>query len=155
MIASDQLFDTAKQVLLDNKGTNSFTIPTRRLYPFQWNWDSGFTALGFMHFNTEAAKEEFRSLLSGQWKNGMIPHIIFHSENETDYFPNWDFWKSAVNSGAPNKPKTSGITQPPVLGFILDEWQQRFPDDPSILEFASEVFDQISNNVKYFFNFVL
>ena len=23
-----------------------FTIPTNRLYPHQWNWDSGFTALG-------------------------------------------------------------------------------------------------------------
>ena len=28
-----------------------FTVPTDRLYPYQWNWDSGFTALGIWHFN--------------------------------------------------------------------------------------------------------
>ncbi|MEM6724430.1 MAG: trehalase family glycosidase [Bacteroidota bacterium] len=140
---SAQLFDTAKQILLDNKGDKPFTIPTKRLYPFQWNWDSGFTALGYMHFDFQAAKDEIRSLLSGQWENGMVPHILFHSENETDYFPNWDFWKADVNPGASIKPKTSGISQPPVLGFVLDEWQQRFPNDAEILAFTAEVFDQI------------
>ncbi|MEM6724759.1 MAG: trehalase family glycosidase [Bacteroidota bacterium] len=153
MIAVDQLIDRAKQVLLDNKGANAFTIPTRRLYPFQWNWDSGFTALGYMHFDQAAAKEEIRSLLSGQWENGMVPHIIFHSENETDYFPNWDFWNAHVNPGAPSKPKTSGITQPPVLGFILDEWQQRFPDHPEVLSFANEVFDQIVDFHRFWYTY--
>ena len=28
-----------------------FTVPTDRLYPSQWNWDSGFIALGIWHFN--------------------------------------------------------------------------------------------------------
>ena len=28
-----------------------FILPTNRLYPYQWNWDSGFTALGICYFN--------------------------------------------------------------------------------------------------------
>ena len=28
-----------------------FTAPTDRLYSYQCNWDSGFTALGISHFN--------------------------------------------------------------------------------------------------------
>ncbi len=29
----------------------SFTLLTNRLYPHQWNWDPGFTALGICYFN--------------------------------------------------------------------------------------------------------
>ena len=28
-----------------------YTVPTNRLYPYRWNWDSGFTALGIWHLN--------------------------------------------------------------------------------------------------------
>ena len=28
-----------------------FTVLTDQLYPFQWNWDYGFTALYIWHFN--------------------------------------------------------------------------------------------------------
>ena len=39
-------FEQAAAVLRRND-RGSYTIPTRGLYPFQWNWDSGFTALGW------------------------------------------------------------------------------------------------------------
>jgi len=83
------LLEKAKQILIDN-WQGGFTVPRKKLYPFQWNWDSGFVSMGFGHFNLGYAMQELASLFSGQWKNGMIPHIIFHSENETTYFPNHD-----------------------------------------------------------------
>ena len=54
-----------------------YTVPTNRLYPYQWNWDSGFTALGIWHFNKWRAWLEIMALLDAQWQNGMIPHIVF------------------------------------------------------------------------------
>ena len=32
-----------------------FTVPTNRLYPHQWNWDSGFTALGISSLDKSRA----------------------------------------------------------------------------------------------------
>ncbi len=80
-----QLLEQAKKVLEKN-WQDGFTIPCEGLYPFQWNWDSGFIALGWAHIDMEKAKSELRYLLSGQWSNGFLPHIIFHNESET-YFP--------------------------------------------------------------------
>ena len=86
--------------VLENNWKGSFTIPTHNLYPFQWNWDSGFICLGHQYADVHKVIQELNALYSGQWDNGMIPHIIFHSENEKTYFPNFDFWESQVNPGA-------------------------------------------------------
>lgn len=131
----------------------SFTVPTKKLYPFQWNWDSGFTSLGISHFNLEYSIKELESLFSGQWENGMIPHIIFHSENEKTYFPNYDFWDAKVNTGAPNRPKTSGITQPPVHGFVLESMVNRFPNDARLKAFAKSNLPRIINSHRFFYSY--
>ena len=146
------LVKKAKQVLRHNwKG--GFTIPTSNLYPFQWNWDSGFVSMGFGHFNLDYAMNELASLFSGQWKNGMIPHIIFHSEKEKTYFPNFDFWEANVNAGAPNKPKTSGITQPPVHGFILEQLLLQHPKNEKLIAFAKVLFPRIVNSHRFFYQY--
>lgn len=132
---------------------DGFTIPTSKLYPFQWNWDSGFVCLGQCQFDIDYAIREMNSLFSGQWKNGMLPHIIFHSENEKTYFPNFDFWDSNVNNGAPNKPKTSGITQPAVHGFILEQLVNRFENNSSIIEFAKHLFPKIVNSHRFLYKY--
>ena len=108
----NNLIEKAKKVLLGNK-KRGFTLPTNnKLYPAQWKWDSGFIALGYSHFNLKYALDEINTLLKGQWKDGMIPHILFHDLN-TNYYPNHSVW----NCG--NKIHSSGITQPPVLAIIL------------------------------------
>ncbi|MDC3125936.1 trehalase family glycosidase [Candidatus Pelagibacter sp.] len=108
----NNLIEKAKKVLLGNK-KKGFTLPTNsKLYPAQWKWDSGFIALGYSHFNLKYALDEISTLLKGQWKDGMIPHILFHDLN-TNYYPNHSVW----NCG--NKIHSSGITQPPVLAVIL------------------------------------
>ncbi|MEM9544610.1 MAG: trehalase family glycosidase [Bacteroidota bacterium] len=146
------LSSKAKEILLGN-WMDGFTIPTKKLYPFQWNWDSGFTSLGISHFSLEYSITELQSLFSGQWENGMIPHIIFHSENEKTYFPNYDFWNANVNAGAPISPKTSGITQPPVHGFILESLLTRFPDNDKLIEFAKSLFPKIVDSHRFFYTY--
>jgi len=136
---------------LEGNWMEGFTIPTKKLYPFQWNWDSGFTALGISHFSIDKCILELQSLFSGQWENGMIPHIIFHSENETTYFPNHDFWNPEVNSGAPTKPKTSGITQPPVHGFVLETILDKYPDNQKLVDFAKEIYPKIVASHRFFY----
>lgn len=148
----EQLALRAQQILRKN-WKEGFTIPTSRLYPFQWNWDAGFTALGQCHFDLDFAIRELQSLFSGQWENGMIPHIIFHSENEKTYFPNYDFWQANVNKGAPHKPKTSGITQPAVHGFILESLLQRFPDNEKVIAFAKSLFPKIVKSHRWFYQY--
>ncbi|MGO1077813.1 MGH1-like glycoside hydrolase domain-containing protein [Inquilinus sp. CA228] len=104
-------FERAATVLSENdRGT--YTVPTKGLYPFQWNWDSCLTALGQRHIDEARAWTEIETLAAHQWPDGMIPHIIFHVPDD-GYFPGPDVWRT----GRPVP--TSGITQPPVLGFVL------------------------------------
>ena len=44
----------AKSVLNDN-WRNGYTVPCSSLYPFQWNWDSGFVSIGFANYDINAA----------------------------------------------------------------------------------------------------
>ena len=106
------LINKAQKTLLGNR-KKGYTLPTNnKLYPAQWNWDSAFIALGYSYFNLNYALKEITTLLDGQWKDGMVPHILFHNTN-TNYYPNYTAW----NCG--NKIRSSGITQPPILATIL------------------------------------
>jgi glycogen debranching enzyme len=108
---SDDLDDAARRILKEND-QGGFTLPTRRLYPFQWNWDSAFAALGFSTFDHERAWRELETLFDAQWPNGMVPHIVFRKD-DPDYFPGPGVW------GAGRQPPTSGISQPPVAATVL------------------------------------
>jgi len=135
--------------VLENNWKDSFTIPCEGLYPFQWNWDSGFIAIGWAHVDLDRAKKEIQSLLKGQWSNGFLPHIIFHNESDT-YFPGPEVHGVAVNPNSPEV-KTSGITQPPVLGFVLEEIYHIAKDKADVLSFVDAVFDSVYLNHHYFY----
>ncbi len=94
-----------------------YTVPTARLYPFQWNWDSAFVAMGFATVDVDRAYRELERLVEGQWPDGMIPQIIFHALSD-DYFPGPDVWGTQARR-RPDGPATSGITQPPVFATAL------------------------------------
>ena len=67
----------AKRTLINNRRLN-YTLPTNtKLYPAQWNWDSAFIALGYSYFNLNFAFKEIKTLLDGQWKNGMKDGLGF------------------------------------------------------------------------------
>lgn len=107
----------ARRVLTAN-WTGSSTVPSRALYPHQWSWDSGFIAIGLRHVSAERAQRELETLLSAQWGDGRLPHIVFHPAVPlTAYFPSPDFWRSSTagqEAGAPEDTETSGIVQPPI-----------------------------------------
>ncbi len=135
--------------VLNQNWKDYFTIPCEGLYPFQWNWDSGFISIGWAHLNMDRAKTEIKSLLTGQWKNGFIPHIVFHNEADT-YYPGPEVHATYLSAQSP-KIKTSGITQPPVLGFVLEELYHIARDREDILAFIDSVFDKVILNHHYFY----
>jgi hypothetical protein len=103
--------ESARAVLRAND-RGGYTVPTDRLYPFQWNWDSGFVAMGWATFDTARGFQEIEGLLEGQWEDGLVPQIVFHAPSD-DYFPGPDVW------GTQRTPLSSGITQPPVLATAV------------------------------------
>jgi glycogen debranching enzyme len=117
--------------VLDRNDTGRFFKPGPDLYPFQWNWDSALIALGLARVDPARGRMEVRSLLSGQWADGMVPHIVFH-EPAAGYSPGPELWDSRACAGAPAVP-TSGITQPPVLATAVRALDEASPD-PAFLE---------------------
>ncbi len=113
---SDSILSQAEAVLHGND-RGLYTIPAHGLYPHQWLWDSCFIALGWRHLDIERAKIEILSLLRGQWKNGMVPHMVFTSGSA--YKRDRNIWRSWVSPFAPEDVTTSGITQPPMLAEAI------------------------------------
>jgi glucosylglycerate hydrolase len=108
-----ELAARAGYVLRDNSaGTATMAGPG--LYPHQWSWDAGFVAVGLAAVDLPRAATELDSLFRGQWRGGMVAHIVF-DPTSTDYFPGPDRWAAAeLNPDAPKQPRTSGICQPPI-----------------------------------------
>ena len=89
-----------------------------RLYPHMWSWDTAFISIGLAHLNVDRAVRELETLFAAQWRNGMLPHIVFSEGG--DYFPGPRRWGTAeLNRDAPAVPHTSGICQPPAHALAL------------------------------------
>ncbi|WP_299431099.1 trehalase family glycosidase [uncultured Meiothermus sp.] len=125
MQIQESLAQEARRILQAND-RGGFTIPTAGLYPFQWLWDAGFTALGWMRFDEKRAWQEFELLFQGQWPSGMLPHIIFHKPEPT-YFPGPERW------GVARTPPTSAISQPPVVASFV-RWMLEQAQDQALAE---------------------
>ncbi len=107
----------ARNILVAND-RGGYTIPTEGLYPYQWNWDSAIAALGFAEFDIDRAWTEIETLFTGQWDDGMVPHILFHKQDD-GYFPGPDVW------GGHGPIPSSGIIQPPVAATVARKiWEQ-------------------------------
>jgi glycogen debranching enzyme len=119
MSIEDRLGEAASILRANDRG--GYTVPTARLYPFQWNWDSAFTAMGFMAFDEDRAWTELETLFQGQWADGLVPHIVFHRPADS-YFPGPEVW------GTDHTPPTSGISQPPVAAIAALDLHRRASD---------------------------
>ena len=120
--AATELLDKAAEVLKSND-RQEWTIPAGGLYPHQWLWDSCFIAIGLRHLDTERAQTELRSLLRGQWSNGMLPHMIFDPGAEDKKSRRRE--RSYLSPYAPDDVATSGITQPPMLAEAVTRIGQK------------------------------
>lgn len=119
--------------ILQMNDRGGYTVPTARLYPYQWNWDSAFIALGFATFDRPRAWRELELLFEGQWENGMVPSIIFR-RNDPDYFPGPDVW-GAIRSDV----LATGISQPPVCASTVN-WLIESGDQFDV-DFAERIFE--------------
>lgn len=137
------MVEQAKAILQRND-RGGYTVPTHGLYPFQWNWDSCLSALGFSHFDEDRAWREIDTLFANQWPDGMVPHIVFHEEDD-GYFPGPDVWRT-------DRPvPTSGITQPAVAGFAVRRLVDRARDKDLATARAKALLPQIHAWHQWFF----
>ena len=123
------------KLFLENRresGKYYYTVPSPASYPYQWFWDSCFHAIILSHFSPHHAKNEIFSLLSKQFDNGLIPHMIY--------------WKKGkvinVNWG---KDGTSSITQPPMIAYAV---RQIFQTDGD-LSFVRTVYPSLYHFYRY------
>jgi hypothetical protein len=88
----------------------AYTSPSPAHYPWQWYWDSCFTATVWRHFDAERSRRELESLLAAQRDDGFIGHTIFWNT------PLEGARKFTYNVLTPDARMTASI-QPPVLAW--------------------------------------
>jgi hypothetical protein len=121
---NEALAQACIDVLVKND-RSSHTIPAGGLYPHQWLWDSCFIAIGQRHYDVDRAKVELKSLLRGQWHNGMLPNMILTRDFTGKRGAS--FWKSDLSINSPDDYATSGITQPPMLAEAIAQVGVKLP----------------------------
>jgi hypothetical protein len=87
-----------------------YTCPSPTHYPWQWYWDSCFTAMVWRRFDPDRSRKELSSLLAAQREDGFIGHTILWNT------PLNGARRFTYNVASPNSPMTSTI-QPPILAW--------------------------------------
>jgi hypothetical protein len=87
-----------------------YTCPSPGHYPWQWYWDSCFTAIVWRRFDPERSRLELESLLAAQQPDGFIGHTIFWNT------PLRGARRYTYNVLSPDAPTTASI-QPPALAW--------------------------------------
>jgi len=93
----------------------SFCLPSPGTYPYQWFWDSCFHAIVWSHIDIEQAKEELRTLLRAQERDGRIAHRICWERRAL--YP----YRFYLHSRSLLQPVRSQLVQPPVLAIALEK----------------------------------
>ena len=113
----------------------AYTCPSPGHYPWQWYWDSCFTAISWRHFDPARSRRELESLLAAQREDGFIGHTIFWNTPLTGRR------RFTYNVTSAKAPMTASI-QPPVLA-----WAWRIAvGDPSLLPGIVRHYDWLSAN---------
>jgi len=100
----------------------------------------------------EIACSELESIIDSQWDNGMLPHIRF-VDGETGYSPDNDEWECNQKTKK-NIFKTSGITQPPVMGMPFEKIGLLLSKDIYNLHLYLKRIQYISNGIEEFHDFL-
>jgi hypothetical protein len=106
----------------------AYTCPSPGHYPWQWYWDSCFTAITWRHFDIARSRRELESLLAAQREDGFIGHTIF-----------WDtplegFRRFTYNVTSSHPQMTSSI-QPPLLAWA---WRIAVGDPAAVPGIAAQ-----------------
>jgi hypothetical protein len=137
--------------VLNGNWVGTSTIPAHGLYPHQWSWDTAFISYGHAIMNASRARIEMEALFDGQWRNGLLPHIVFNpAVPDSAYFPGADYWRSSANSSgeAPAAPETSGIVNPPVHTSAVLNLLRRDPSAET-RAFASRMYAPLTRWMDY------
>jgi mannosylglycerate hydrolase len=137
----DMLVRQAKAVL-DFNWTGEYTMPGPRLYPHQWSWDSALIALAYSRYDQDRAVRELRHLFEAQWKNGLLPQIVFNPRF-TNYFPGPNFWHAKESPDAPDHCETSGVVQPPFHATAVLYLFRHAKDEAGAKEFLEYAFPKL------------
>lgn len=132
----------AKHILKKNR-MGSYTKPAPSLYPHQWNWDSGFIAIGYSHYDTNQAISEIETLFDAQWQNGMVPQIVFNPDALGHYFPEPDFWQTERSQNAPQRKLTSGITMPPIHAVAVEKIYRNSRRPRRVIPFLERIYPKL------------
>ena len=134
---------SAENVLRGNDN-GGYTVPSRATYPHQWNWDSALAALGWAELDPARAWRELETLAGARDRQGMIPHIAFHTRVPdrvngrlrgalttvarpyARYLPGPRWWGRRL---AVDGRRISGITQPPVAATCMRILFESHPDE--------------------------
>ncbi len=152
MDSARDIIDEAKKVLYGNlktgystwaKSEYKYISPSRDHYHHQWFWDSCFHAIVLSHFDIELAKNEIRSLLRAQRKNGFIPHVIYWREGR--------FRRPIAGLGAllesklSLEPTSTEMIQPPLIAQAVEAIYKKEKN----LSFLIEVVPKIREYYKW------
>jgi glycogen debranching enzyme len=130
----------------------TFSMPSPITYPFQWFWDSCFHAIVWTHFDINRAKEEIKSLLAWQYKDGFIPHVIFWDKKKVKrWITSWHMQESKgrFRKFIPFSPKpdTSHEIQPPVIAQAVIRIFEADQDK----KFLNEVVPKLNSYYRWLF----
>jgi hypothetical protein len=137
----EQLVEQA-QMVLDFNWNGEYTRPGLHLYPHQWSWDSALIAIGYAHYHQDRATSELTHLFESQWRNGLLPQIIFNPRFG-QYFPSIDFWHAERSPNALRDRKTSGVVQPPVHATAVLYVYRHAQDEAAAKEFLGRLFPKL------------
>ncbi len=143
-VSQDLQDDLARSALAQLRANSlgRATSPSPRLYPHQWSWDAACIAMGYAAHDSERAQTELRSLFAGQWRNGMLPQIVFSEGGR--YFPGPDVWQTERSADAPERPRTSGIVQPPLHATAAWRIYRHARDEHGARGFLAELFPKLA-----------
>jgi glycogen debranching enzyme len=139
MISEQKLKHQIEKLMIQNRrqcGDHYYTVPSPLSYPFQWFWDSCFHGIIQSYFDTDYAKKELTALTAKQFKNGMIPHMIYWEDPHRFSFPIIAWGKHG----------TSSITQPPMLAYAVWSIYEKDKDK----EFLKTILPAINKLHRYF-----
>ena len=113
----------------------AYTCPSAGHYPWQWYWDSCFTAITWRHFDPSRSRRELESLLAAQREDGFIGHTIFWNTRLTGRR------RYTYNVTSSDAPMTASI-QPPTLA-----WAWRIAvGDPAEVPAIARHYDWLARN---------